>query len=59
MSDKKEKTEGRRNVSELEDFGDRPMYRWYLMFSKHQMLASMPGFLLSFPGHFKLTYQIG
>lgn len=34
------------------------MYRWYLMFSKPQMLVSMPGFLLLFPGHFELTYQI-
>lgn len=34
------------------------MYRWCLMFSKHQMLVSMPSLLLLFPGHFELTYQI-
>lgn len=34
------------------------MYRWYLTFSKHQVLVSRPGFLLLFPGHFELTYQI-
>lgn len=55
---RKKKLKGRRNVSELEDFGEQPMYRWYLMFSKHQMLVCMPGLLLLFPGHFELTYQI-
>lgn len=55
---RKKKQKGRRNIAGLEDLGAQPMYRWYLTFSKHQVLVSRPGFLWLFPGHFELTYQI-
>lgn len=62
MSDKKEKPEGGGvgggDISELQDFGEQPMYRWYLTFSKHQVLVSRLGFFLLFPGHFEPAYQI-
>lgn len=62
MSDKKKGKKrgggGREMLQNLRVLENAPSYRGDLMFSKQQALVLMPGFLLPFPGHFELTYQI-